>query len=89
MVPPGRVRFPGEFSRFSRLTWSEKRGDTYLGGVEFPILRGQQVSVEPHPPPEGMNHYAQWLKLDELRQRKIITEAEYQKQRRALLDELE
>ena len=38
MVPPGRVRFPGEFSRFSRLTWSEKRGDTYLGGVEFPIL---------------------------------------------------
>jgi len=29
------------------------------------------------------------LKLDELRQRKIITEAEYQKQRRALLDELE
>ena len=38
MVPPGRVRFPGEFSRFSRLTWSEKRGDTYFGGVEFPIL---------------------------------------------------
>ncbi len=34
-VPPGRVRFSSEFSR---LTWSEKRGDTYLRVVEFPIL---------------------------------------------------
>jgi hypothetical protein len=31
LIPPlGRVRFPGEFSRFSRLTSSEKRDDTYL-----------------------------------------------------------
>lgn len=60
-----------------------------LGICKIRGKRGQQVSVEPHPPPEARNHYAQWLKLDEHRQRKIITEAEYQKQRRALLDELE
>jgi len=41
------VRFPGEFSRFSRLTWSEKRGDTYLGGVEFPILLDREALIRP------------------------------------------
>jgi hypothetical protein len=51
--------------------------------------RGQQESSEPPAPPEARNQYAQWLKLDGLRQRKIITEAEYQEQRRALLEELE
>lgn len=43
MVPHGRERFSGEFSRCSRLTSSEKRGDTSLEGIEFPILPDWQL----------------------------------------------
>lgn len=49
------MRFPGEFSRCSRLTWGEKRGDTYLGVVEFPILNFEAADRE------AGNYYNEFL----------------------------